>query len=486
MKAKKQPCGSVLSLMGLLLGASSEPALAQTNPVAAASAPPPSAGLLNDWLRRQQAGFEAWDLGGQFRARFEDKASFAVPNLHEADFQTTANPANAYVLTRERVHLGWMPCPWFKAYGEMQDSTALNDERVPSPDNDHFTLRQAWASLGGTEDFPLLAKVGRQELVYGDQRLIGVADWLNFGRIYDAAKVRYETSNLWVDAFFSEPVLPAVTGFDTSDSHDKFSGVYASSRQLLPFQETQVYFLARNTDPHPAYEAGETPAQYPLASPRDIYTVGGRVQSLPGALKGWDYGAEGAYQFGRFEASTTSPSLSQDAYAFHLVGGHTWSETPSAPRLGAEFNYASGGNTAGGKHGTFDDLFPSNHGLYGIMDFFSLQNMRDVRLGGSVTPWKQLTLRLDGHGFWLANTDDYFYLGNGAPRTTGGYGIHPGYSSFVGSELDMVATYALTRFAWIEAGYGHFFVGDYVKQSLAGHGGAADGNYGYAQLYFNF
>src|SRR5262249_48046695 len=153
-----------------------------------------------------------WDIGGQVRLRYEDKAYFAVPNRKNADFQHTGDSENAYELMRERVHLGWMPCPWVEAYSEMQDATAFGDDRKPSPDNDHFTLRQLWVSLGNPQEFPVVAKVGRQELIYGDQRFIGVADWLNFGRSYDAAKLRYQTSSFWIDGFISQPVLPDIHG----------------------------------------------------------------------------------------------------------------------------------------------------------------------------------------------------------------------------------------------------------------------------------
>jgi len=486
MLINKKPYGIIVVALGLLLNATSGTVFGQTNSTTAVP-PAPSPGLLNDWLRQQATGYNSWDIGGQVRARYEDKAYFAAPNRKNADFQHTGDYGNAYELMRERLHLGWLPCKWIEIYGELQDSTSFNDDRQPSPDNDHYSLRQAWVRLGNPEEFPLIAKVGRQELVYGEQRFIGVADWLNFGRTYDAAKMRYQTSNLWVDAFVSQPVLPDLRGFDTSDSHDKFTGLYASTMTLIPVQESQLYFLARNTDPHPAYEAAEKPAQYPLASPRDIYTIGARVKSLPGALDGWDYCAEAAYQFGRFEASTTSPSLTQDAYAVHAAGGHTWSETALSPRLGVEYNYGSGdSNSKDGQHGTFDNLFPSQHGLYGIMDFFSLQNIHDLHLASSVKLLKPLTVSLDGHAFWLATTGDYFYQANGAPRTTGGYGIHPTYGNFAGTELDLTATLMMTSYASAQGGYAHFFAGDYVKDSLAGHGGAADADYVYAQLTFNF
>ncbi len=484
MITKIRPCGIILVGLAWLSGA----VFAQTNISTTTIPPAPLPGLFNDWLREQSTDLKTWDIGGQVRARYEDKAYFAVPKpLKAVDFQHTGDSGNAYELMRERLHLGWLPCKWFEIYGEMQDSTSFNDARQPSPDNDHYTLRQAWGAFGNPGEFPLMAKVGRQELVYGDQRLIGVADWLNFGRTYDAAKMRYQTSNLWVDAFISQPVLPDLTGFDSSDSHDRFSGLYASTRTLIPVQQTQMYFLARNTGPRSTNEMADRPVQYPLATPRDIYSVGARVQSLPGALAGWDYGVEAAYQFGRFEASMTTPSQTQEAYAVHLVGGHTWSETALSPRLGVEYNYGSGdSNPKDGHHGTFDNLFPSQHGLYGIMDFFSLQNIHDVRLSSSVKLLKPLTVSLDGHAFWLATTDDYFYQANGVARTTGGFGIHPGYGSFVGEELDLTATLAVTSYAFVQGGYAHFFAGDYVRESLAGHGGQADADYVYAQLTFNF
>jgi hypothetical protein len=51
--------------------------------------------------------------------------------------------------------------------------------------------------------------------------------------------------------------------------------------------------------------------------------------------------------------------------------------------------------------------------------------------------------------------------------------------------VDLIATYAVSPQAVLEAGYGHFFVGDYVEQSLSVPG-AVDANWLYLQLNFNF
>ena len=66
-------------------------------------------------------------------------------------------------------------------------------------------------------------------------------------RTFDACKLRYETDTLWVDASASRPVIVWDGPFNEPNDHDLFPGVYASTSKRIRIQETQVYFLARNT-----------------------------------------------------------------------------------------------------------------------------------------------------------------------------------------------------------------------------------------------
>ena len=48
-------------------------------------------------------------------------------------------------------------------------------------------------------------------------------------------------------------------------------------------------------------------------------------------------------------------------------------------------------------------------------------------------------------------------------------------------------TYAVSPQILLEAGYGHFFAGSYIKQSLSSPGfGSTDANFVYLQSTFNF
>jgi hypothetical protein len=489
-----RPCALLVLMLATLSLDAQTPSPNAASVSAAPSAPPPNAGLFNDWLRQQNSVFTNFDLGAQFRARYVYQTYFAVPGAGPTavDFRAnTPENENDFLLLRTRVHAGYSPTDWLAVFGEGQNSSSTGDKRNPNTQSDGpFDLHQGYVRLGGTEAVPLSLKVGRQELSYGDERLIGAFDWDNIGRSFDAAKLRFQKETFWVDAFTGRVVLPNDNEFDQSNWDDWFSGVYGSTRSLLPRTELQLYFLADNAN---ANSPRHTTTYGRGNSPRDIYTIGSRFQTLPGQLNGWDLNGEFAGQFGDFEYAPGTPGvvngrrLNHLAYATHIEGGYTFMEPHLKPRFALGLDYASGdGNPNDNEHNTFVNLYPTNHKFYGAMDFLSWQNLINPYLKASIAPVKGLTISLTYNAFWLANTSDFFYQVNQVPRTTGGYGIHPNNGSFAGQELDLVATYQPASFVQLQAGFGHYFTGDYVNQTFQNLGGAHDANWVYVQGQLTF
>jgi len=478
--------------------------------------PPPPApfqGFLNEYLRAKDPYMNQWDFGGNVRLRYEVKEGFAIPgSAGSLDFREHgADVDNEYLLARIRFHAGYTET-WWSAYAEGRSSLTASDERfayanVPAvsgtvrhknggPESDTIDLHQAFVTVGNHKEFPLSLKVGRQELSYGEERIIGAFAWNNIGRVFDAAKLRWQNEWFGADFFVSRPVIPEDGRFNVENDYDWFSGVYATSAKI-PKNTLEVYFLARNTSDKAA--AAEPSPQFPQPSARDIYTLGFRLKSKPGELGNWDYTVESAGQLGDYRdprpgALTPKGRLGHQAFMGVVQAGYTFSSASPKPRLGLEYSYASGdSNPFDGKHETFENLFPTNHKFYGYMDFICLQNIQDVRGILQVQPHPRMSLAVEGHGFWLANTHDSFYNVGGVARggtgtTPGnGYGVNGNYSSFVGSEVDLIAGYALNRFTQLEAGYGHFFRGDYIEQSFSNPAfGSRDADYVYAQATISF
>ena len=174
--------------------------------------PPPSPfqGFINEWLRKDYPSMNQWDFGGTLRIRYEIKDNFAIPgNLGSVDFRDHgADVDNAYLMERIRFHAGYTQS-WWGVYVQGQSSLVQGDERFAytnfpvvagtvtrkgdGPESDTIDLRQAFVTLGNQKEFPLSLKAGRQELIYGEERLIGTAPWNNITRVFDAAKLRWQT-----------------------------------------------------------------------------------------------------------------------------------------------------------------------------------------------------------------------------------------------------------------------------------------------------
>ncbi len=415
------------------------------------------------------------------------------------DFNSAINDDNddSWLLNRFRVGLALKPISWLKLYGQTQDSREAFSDRSNIPGihgaegDDTFDLRQGYISLGDLKKFPFLLTVGRQAVNYGDNRLVADSKWGNFGRTFDAVRLRFEDKHYWVESFAMRPVQIERHEFDASDAEDNFFGGYFST-DLVPAQTTDFYVFYRHKDDNqPDLDpTNKIDPQGTWNGPAAHFaTIGARVKSKADALNGWDYNGEAAFETGDLYVSDlNSPRSDLSAFAVHASGGYTAKDLLWQPRFGLEYDFASGDdNPRDGDSHSFQNLFPSNHEKYGFMDEFGWRNIHDLRAQVNVRPLKKLTVQLDVHAFWLATTEDYWYRSNGIStlrtKTPDGRDVRTiGASNHAGEEIDLSATYDLTKNIKLQAGYSHFFAGPY----LADTGASSDADFGYVMTTFNF
>ncbi|HEY8994228.1 MAG TPA: alginate export family protein [Lacunisphaera sp.] len=479
--------------------------------------PPPPArpfpGFINEKLRANNVYASAWDIGVNVRYRFEGKDDAGFTDAG-SNWDFSKRPVddnnNSYHLTRVMPRVGYT-AKWWNFTVEGRSSYSIDDERFAptaagkglAERDGPIDLHQAFVTIGNHKEFPLSLKLGRQELVYGDQRLLGHLRWNNNARTFDAAKVRWQNKFFGVDAFTGGLVYNDHNNLNKSNSQDVFSGLYFNFPTVAKNEIVEAYLYERTVN-RPIATDNWTGISAPFRFPgaQDLYTAGLRIRSKPLAYENWDYGVELMHQFGdraivapaaTVAAALAAPRLDQDAWALVLQGGYTWNEHPWQPRFGVLYSYASGDkNSADGTSQTFQNLFATTHLHYGYMDLNSLQNIHDLRFVLTAKPRANISLAAEAHFQSLARTTDFWYNVAGVPRnftgaavgSGGGFRINPSYNKTLGTEVDLVAAWTFKPYAQVEAAVAHYFRGDYITQSLK-NVGSKDANYVYVQLTFN-
>ena len=413
------------------------------------------------------------------------------------DFNSGKNATTDGNFVQQRLRIGMMlkPTDWLKIYAQAQDSREFFGGRPEYPGlsgaegNDAFNLRQAYSEISDYAKCPWGLKLGRQELTFGDERLVGTFDWNNIGRTFDAAKLSFKKPGFTLDVFSGTPVVVTAKNFDQSDLFNGdeqnrglvFSGIYASLTDLT-FGSADFYTFmvdearGNTSNAQGGLAAAVNAGSGSLKAHSDFATIGTRVKGDPKKLNGWEFSGEFAYQVGDLRG------LSLNAFAGTFGLGYNF-DAPWKPRIYAEYNYASGdGNSGDRKIGTFQNLFPTNHPFYGIMDLFSWQNLQNTMLSFKVTPVKDVTMQVDYNAFWLANTNDTWYRANGLTAVRPLNNAARGAGNYCGSEVDFIVKWKVNRFLSMQGGCSRFFAGDYLKST----GFSSDANFAYVQATIKF
>ena len=440
-----------------------------------------------------------FSLIGQLRTRTELR--HGVGNLPVKD-----SPMAGFTSQRARLTFGYkmdrvtfgMAIQDVRVWG--QDASTIS-----ATDGNRLMVHEAWADVtlinrADTSlkfrpiDF-LSLKIGRQEMVYDDSRLIGSLDWLQQGRRFDAALLKaqhkgwqvdlgagfnqntdgfgvagtyYTPGNVPASALSTQNVTLAIpAGFVPTAGKNGapvLTNAVSTNGQNQQFKSFQMLYLARKfknlkfsglvfKDDFQQYRKDSIGSatsgyvygrRYDVAGTNSRVTYGAMLTGLAGKALPITWQAFGYLQNGHDRDGL------QLKNAYHYGANLMLQRGPLS--IGPGYEVLSGNNDAtlkAGETSRFDPLYGTPHKFWGLMDYFYAGTgspsggLRDGYLRAKYTG-KRLTTTFDAHYFSLANTQ-FNKLPDAAPATP--------LAAKLGMEYDLVATYSLNKFTTLEGGY---------------------------------
>lgn len=395
---------------------------------------------------------------GQLRTRTELRAG-------QGTLRQNDEPKALFTSQRTRLNIGYSGYR-FKLYTSLQDvrvwgQDASTINRVTADANDGFLVHEAWGEIILNDTVSkienLSLKVGRQEIIYDDQRLFGNLDWLQQGRRHDAAILKYSNKGWVADLGIAynqnrelakgteyngtNPAYPAGTnGIGTA--YKSFQYLYLGKKfffgdvSLLYFNDN---FAKYTTTPPPAGSAAGT-----------------------AGTKVFGNGAWSRNTLGAYWNATIKRKLNVTG-SYYLQGGHdkdgrsikasaasiaTTLQVGRKLFIGPGVDYLSGDDgddtfNATSETKRFDPLYGTPHKFWGTMDYFYVANgfgrngLLNYFLRAKYNAKDNLTLALDIHGFESAGK------------------LKGDLTPYLGTEFDFKANYNLTKVVGFEFGYSY-------------------------------
>jgi Alginate export len=386
-----------------------------------------------------------FSLSGQLRIRNEFREGYGAP-LPEG-----TNPA-FFISQRTRLNFGYemyrlkfgLSIQDVRVWG--QDVSTIN--RTTTQNNNGLMLYEAWAEILLTDttskNKALSLKIGRQELIYDDQRLIGNSDWVLQGRRFDAGLLKFETPSWSVHlaAAYNQnqennsgtiynPTPPGNYPASTNGGEMYKSLEFLHVNRRLKAGSLSFLFFTDQFSRYNVDTVNSTPTKTYLSSTWSRATTGfyfsNRIQQI-------SVTASAYYQFGK---SSSGQQLSTALFSGYL---QYYFHTQLCAGIGID--YTSGG-THGSTSNVFDPLYGTPHKFWGLMDYYYVGS--PFGTGGLVDYYLKTKANLTDRSWLTAD----FHQFSSAQQIKG--------SKNFGQELDFVYSYSMTKEINLELGYCHYW-----------------------------
>lgn len=318
-------------------------------------------------------------FSGQIRQRFE---------MSSKGFD--GEPSTNINWLRSRLNVKFTPSEDVTGFFQIQDTRRFGDESGGLADavND-LDLHQAYFTIDKFNGLPLSLKVGRMEVVYGPERLIGAVGWSNVARTWDGVIAKVNIGDINVDIFNLKEVE---TGAADELGDKNFTGAYGDMK--LSGQTVQPFIL------------------WQQGADRSRFTGGFYAK---GNFGGIHHETEFAYQTGDITANTTAAAMMFAFNAGMKVGGID---------ITAGMDYISGDDASTTNvNENFDTMYATNHKYYGFMDYFLSTTgyngvgLMDLHVRTAMNLVDDTSLKVAAHMF--SANQDYILSGGGTARDYG-------------------------------------------------------------------
>lgn len=411
------------------------------------------------------------DVSGSLRPRYE----YADQGLQQGAAGQPAGESKSHVTMQTRINVKATVDEDVSAFIQIQDVRTWGGE-IPTGAPPSITqtgtgfqgnldLHQAFFTLKNTMDSGIALKIGRQEMVYDEARLIGNIGWIQQAQSFDAVRADVKTGDIGWTAFYAQttakdthPTLSNSLGGPANTFESSFSGLRATYSLGGKDRITPYAYYAFNPTRSGNGVVDPTPDQA-----LNILYTGLYVSKHIGDFR---LRFDGAYQSGDKDAATTFGAYMLTAAV------STKLDIAEGAKVALWADYLSGDSNgaADGKIKTFTTPYATNHKFYGHMDKFlniPAHGLIDLVFKGSVKATPKLRFQLHAHMFRADKST--------ATLT----------DKDLGSEIDLDLSYALATNTKLRIGYSHYFKGGAQNGATTGNT-TLNSNWAWAQMQMKF